>query len=260
MYVAQVKFTAANKALYDQFEERLSHSIYGLFGAWRQNGQILISPTVLAIKKTGISGFVNLPDKDALTRNYDNVYVQNAYKELTKAGLRKPVVNLLSDISTEGENCRCINRKGFILMTTFLWENSPLHCSQCFGAIPLYQIPHTNQDDYYDLLQWQNDYQACDTLQMGSETGQRFAIREMGNLISSLSKRGLRICEQINALTGKPVYYYLYRYHGKNYEMELKRKCPSCNGEWLLKKPWHGKFNFRCKRCRLLSNVAWDLR
>jgi len=41
---------------------------------------------------------------------------------------------------------------------------------------------------------------------------------------------------------------------------EMRRKCPGCRGPWLLKKPLHGKFDFRCDKCHLLSNIAWNIR
>ena len=260
MYVAQVNFKVINKQLFDQFEEQFEDPIYSLLAAWYQRGQILRGETVLARRKTSISVFVNLPDSDALNNNHNNVYVQNAYERLQKAGLRKPQVQLLSDKPTEGDACRCANRRAFILTTTYLWAESPLRCSNCFRPIPLYQLPPTyDNSDYYDVLQWQADYQACDRLQMGCATGERFGLREMEKLDSSLSKRGIEIGNRITALTKKPVYYYLFRYRGKSREKETQRKCPSCAGEWLLKKRWHTIFDFRCDKCTLLSNLAMSL-
>ena len=46
----------------------------------------------------------------------------------------------------------------------------------------------------------------------------------------------------------------------KSKKQELLRKCPKCNGEWIRKKVLHDKFYFACKKCGLLSNIAWDVR
>ncbi len=56
------------------------------------------------------------------------------------------------------------------------------------------------------------------------------------------------------------VYYYLYKYNGKSRTIEESRKCPNCKGGWFLNEPLHGIFDFKCDKCHLVSNVAWDVR
>lgn len=63
----------------------------------------------------------------------------------------------------------------------------------------------------------------------------------------------------ISVSTGRPVYYYLYRHAGASERAERVRRCPSCGGDWLLAAPLHAIFDFRCDRCRLLSNVAFQI-
>lgn len=99
-----------------------------------------------------------------------------------------------------------------------------------------------------------------DGLQMCCETGERFGTREISRFDSSLSKRGITICIRISELTAIPTYYYLYRSTGQSRKAEEKRKCPSCKGEWRLDESLHGLFDFKCSRCRLLSNISWAVR
>lgn len=61
----------------------------------------------------------------------------------------------------------------------------------------------------------------------------------MSKIDSSLSQRGIEICNQITNLTGISTYYYLYRHNDQKRSVEEKRKCPSCGGDWLLKEPLH---------------------
>jgi predicted nucleic acid-binding Zn ribbon protein len=122
----------------------------------------------------------------------------------------------------------------------------------------LYLIPHTYDDEYYNVITWQSDYKACDSLQMGCKTGERFGSREISKIDSSLSRRGIEICNQITNLTGLPTYYYLHRYNDQKRALEEKRKCPSCGGDWLLKESLHELFDFKCDQCRLLSNISWS--
>jgi len=136
---------------------------------------------------------------------------------------------------------------------------SPLSCGDCFRAVPLYRIPHTHGDEYADVLQWEADYKACDTLHMNIGTGERFGERQMFRHDSSLSRRGREICASISSLTGRPTYYYLCKVRARSSAEEERRRCPNCNGQWKLGKRWH-LFDFRCDRCLLLSNIAWTVR
>ncbi len=81
----------------------------------------------------------------------------------------------------------------------------------------------------------------------------------MSNLKSGLTKSGLEICNGIQNLTKKPCFYYLYHPNGRSLKKERERKCPSCNGEWLLEKQLHNLFDFKCDKCHLLSHIAFSL-
>ncbi|MBC8135173.1 MAG: DUF2310 family Zn-ribbon-containing protein [Fibrella sp.] len=90
---------------------------------------------------------------------------------------------------------------------------------------------------------------------MGCKTGERFGLGEMSSPDSSLTKRGRELCEQITHRTNTPTYY-LFRHHGRSQKRERERRCPICNGDWLLPEPLFERFDFRCDDCRLLSNIA----
>lgn len=90
--------------------------------------------------------------------------------------------------------------------------------------------------------------------------GGRFGIFQLSKHESSLSKRGRDICDRLTFTTGIPTYYYLLKLSGRGLKAEQNRKCPSCNGEWLLEEVLHGVFDFKCDNCRLLSNIAWSVR
>jgi predicted nucleic acid-binding Zn ribbon protein len=95
---------------------------------------------------------------------------------------------------------------------------------------------------------------------MHCSVGERFATNQISKLDSSLTKLGLKVCDSIQEVTGKQTYYYLYKGSGKSYDSELARQCPSCNEAWYQQEPVHDIFNFMCKKCGLLSNIAWDCR
>ena len=224
-----------------------------LLGTLRMNGQILGREFPIGRKDKTYRAYLLLPTPDSLDKNYANNYVRDAIHKLDEVGLNYSSV-LIGEEPYAASVCRCGASESFILYTHYISLESPLRCGCCFGIVPLYRLPPTSNGEYVDILTWQSDYKACDTLQMNSATGERFALHQISRYNSSLSQRGIEICNHITILTGIPTYYYLYRAIGRGKKSEQKRKCPSCNDEWLLKEPLHQLFDFRCDHCRLLSN------
>ncbi|MEA3490507.1 MAG: DUF2310 family Zn-ribbon-containing protein [Campylobacterota bacterium] len=257
MYTAEVKFTI-NKKVKDDSQTDLVELI---FGSWRMNGQVLGDTYFSFIKNKNLIVQVLIPAKDSLSTKYANRYLKSSYKKLESVGLSKPRIKILGEEPHYYNKCKCKKVKEYILYTTYVQLEPALRCKKCFGYIPLYKIPPIyDNSEYYPLITWQSDYQACDTLQMNCIVGEKFGMKEMYDHQSDLSKQGRYVCKKIEKLTGKKTYYYLYTYRAKNRKKELKRKCPKCKGEWLRKETLHNKFDFECTKCRLLSNIAWDVR
>jgi len=134
-----------------------------------------------------------------------------------------------------------------------------LELGDCFDPVPLYRVPPTRDLEYLDILQWAADYQACDTLQMHCTTGERFGERQLVGHDSSLTAQGREICRRLSAKTGLPAYYYLHNSRGRSLRDERRRRCPGCRRNWSMAEPWHGRFDFKCERCLLLSNIATNV-
>lgn len=255
MYVANLCFPGAESCDPDT----VSHVVNGLLGTLRMNGQICGREWPISIVDASCLVTVLLPEQDALDGAHVNRSVQHAIEELRTAGLHDPDITILGEDIDGATSCTCTTPGSYILYTNYISLESPLRCGTCFNPKPLYTIPHTYDDEYYDIICWQSDRQACDTLQMNCSTLERAAMREMSRPDSSLSQRGIEICSKIFATTGIPTYYYLYRYGARSRKQELARTCPSCGSSWLLETPWH-LFDFKCNQCRLLSNISWDVR
>ena len=157
-----------------------------------------------------------------------------------------------------GTVCKCKSSSTYILYTTYVSLGSPLKCGDCFYEIPLYNLPKTYDDDYYNIICWASDYQRCDGLQMNCAVGERFGTNQLSKLDSPLTKLGLKVCGKIQEVTGKRAYYYLYKGSGRSYDSELSRKCPGCNRGWHREAGVHKIFDFKCEKCGLLSNIAWE--
>lgn len=230
-----------------------------LLGALRMNGQILGREFPIALDRETYRSYLLLPEEDSLESDKANRYVLKWLNKLAELNVDFSW-RLVGHEPNSNAVCSCTNPSHYILYTTYLSLETPIRCGDCFGNIPLYRLPATSDGEYFDIISWESDYKACDTLQMNCTTGERFSIHHLSEQKSSLSKQGLDICNRITLSTEKPVYYYLLKPTGKGMKSELSRKCPSCGGKWLLQEPLHGLFDFRCDQCRLLSNIAWSVR
>lgn len=235
------------------------HSINFLLGSWRMNGQILGKQFPMVELKNGFGGYVNTPTANSLAEEFNNKYV-NEYLSEIKEHKVKAQITVLGEEPEGAPVCNCPKVKKYILFTTYASLESPLRCFECFGIVPLYKIPKTADGEYHDIISWHSDYEACDSLQMNCAVGERFGTDQLSKYDSPLTRKGLKVCQSIKKATGKKVFYYLYKYNAKSYKNELLRKCPNCSGDWYLKKPLHGLFDFMCKKCSLLSNISWDVR
>ncbi len=255
MFVIEVVFKQAQVHDTDQVQEIIQF----LLGALRMNGQVLGREFPVAIDADSYRSYLLIPEEDSLDKSRANVYV---LKWLTKLDdLKIEYSWKVLGIESDGDSvCKCVRPKFYMLYTTYISLEPPIRCGDCFESIPLYRLPVTSSGEYVDIITWESDYKACDTLQMNCATGEHFGTLQISRHNSSLSKRGIDICNHITVSTGIPTYYYLLKSSGRGMKAEQTRKCPSCGGEWLLQEPLHGLFDFRCDQCRLLSNVAWSVR
>jgi predicted nucleic acid-binding Zn ribbon protein len=250
MYVARIDFKCADSIDSDLLYEHIAKLLHAL----HQNGQICGREYPIAITPDGVMATVMIPAADALDELHHNRYVRQDIARFREIEVNGPYFSLIGE-DMAGEVCVCVSSSSYLLYTDYVTLDSPLRCGDCDDPVPLYRIPPTYEDEYYNIICWQSDYRSCDSLQMNCRTLERAATRQISDPTSSLSQQGRAICQQIEALTGKPTYYHLYRSAGRRRSAELKRLCPACRQPWLLDQPWHG-FEFRCEPCRLASTLG----
>lgn len=237
--------------------DRVADQMAALFGSLRQNGQIIGREFPIAENADSLRAFIMIPEPEALEAVHNNKYVTKGYAVLREAAQVTPTWSIIGQDPSSAESDDCERRASFILFTDYATLESPLLCGDCFVPLPIYSIPPTyDNSGYYDIMCWQTDYQACDRLQMNCRTGERFATRQMSDPNSSLSREGRDICARIEASTGTPTYYYLYRYlKATTRAKEEARRCPSCGGGWRLDERQY-RIDFRCEPCRLVSSMS----
>lgn len=254
MYVHRIEFSPGD----DQLPEKTLDLADGFLAALRMNGQICGAEWPIYLHEGRYAALVLAPEQESLEPRFHGKSVKKRAHEGEALGISITSVAVAEDCNS-AEPCSCRDPSGYVLFTTFLSLESPVRCLDCFLPVPLYRLPVTPSEEYYEVICWNSDYQSCDRLQMNCTVLERAATRELSDLRSNLSKAGRDNCSILARLSGKPFYYYLYRGHGRSVGAEKKRLCPSCGQPWYLETSLHSLFHFKCDQCRLLSNFAWNL-
>lgn len=249
MFVARIVFRVGGGD-----RDRVASCAYDLVVAWYKNGQVVHNGWPIAALEDRVEAVVRVPEATSLDERNHNVYAKEALANLLPV---VPEVELLGPEPESLAACACSASSALVLFTHYVSVDPPVRCLDCFGAVPLYRLPHVHDHEHLELLHWAADYRACDTLQMHCTTGERFGERQLSDHDSSLSRNGRALAAKLEARSGTPVFYYLHKMRSRGRVAELARLCPSCNGPWRLQHPVHA-FHFRCESCRLMSSLATD--
>jgi predicted nucleic acid-binding Zn ribbon protein len=227
-----------------------------LLGFYRHSGQTQGRIESQYINENKIVCLPYTLEKNSLSEKYNNFYVNSQIKKI------EALSNSSMRFKTVGKSCEnyespciCNAPKFYILITNYISISSPLTCGTCNKPVPLYRLPHYHDHGYMPILSWETNYISCDSLQMNCEVGERWALNQMQNVDSQLSKQGFGICNRIEELTNIPTYYCLYNYRRIKSDESLK-PCPICNKGWYLKKPIHNYYDFKCDRCKIVSTKS----
>jgi predicted nucleic acid-binding Zn ribbon protein len=231
-----------------------------LLAAYRSSGQILGKYDRIFVKDNRITVVVNTQEEDSLAIGYNNYYVNLRIERLDElCGNAIEIVPLGLSHDHE-EACQCVKSDFYLLITDLVSIDSPVKCGTCFDVVPMYKLPAYYEHGYAPVLDWENNYQACDRLQIQCEVGEEWALEQMGNPNSELSVQGREICSVIEEKTSTPTYYYLHNVKETTVEEELDSVCPACKTPWLLTQPLAGGiFPFKCDNCRLVSTFSTNL-
>jgi predicted nucleic acid-binding Zn ribbon protein len=250
MYVAELRFPLHR---HPDVDDELLEAIESLTGALRMNGQTLGREFPIARRGMELVTQAKIPEPSALAALRHNTHVRKWWSKTQALLGKEPVVSLLGEEVNSARGCSCEAANSYILYTNYLSLESPLRCGECFAPLPLYRVPPTFDEEYWDVMVWQSDYQACDTLWMNSAVAERSSYRQLSDLHSALTQAGLAVCRKIADSTGLPTYYYLHRYGERRRDPQRKLRCPGCGAAWALPAPWHRLFDYRCEGCGLLS-------
>ncbi len=253
MYAAELQFRIIGDTSYAAAEAAIRHYLEALIF----QGQILGREFPTALQQEQFVSRIVLPAPDALQHAFHSDSGQQALQALQHAGLSYPKVQILGVDLMSNHTDPCDTPASYILYCRFAQTNSVLYCAEHFAPVPLYRLGVASGLE--DLIRWQLQYQALDEIQMQQHSLLlKPAERALQSLRSQLNTQGRRLARLLQRHTGKPVYYALYRGSSSDCASETSRCCPACGGPWLQAQPWHDLFDFRCDRCLLVSNIAWQ--
>lgn len=256
MWVCELHFDCYQATSLDEAEPAIRQFIDAL----RYHGQIIGREFPTALHQDGLTTRVVCPEQDSLHPRYHSRQVELAISHLHQIGLTSPKVTIKGQDLNSDTTDPCSTWSWQLLYTTYLHACSPLRCGEHLAPIPLYQVPALANGDHKQILKWQEDWEACDQLQMNGSILEHEALGEISAPNSRLSQRGRKLCKQLEAQSGIPTFYYLYRVGGDSLQTEENRPCPSCGQPWRLSTPLHDIFDFKCELCRLVANLSWDFK
>ncbi len=250
MYQALAHFS------YQHFEQDPVTLINQVLNQWLYNGQVIGREMAVTYHQTEFQVRLSTPEQDSLLPQNNSLEVDEALAQAEESGVVFEYFELIGRDYQAEETSDNLKPSFQILYTTHLDTCSPVYDGESFRPIPLYRLD--NQLLSEQVLKWQQDWQACDTLQMNGSTLEQQALQQICDVESGLAQQGRALAQQLEQHLNIPTYYYLYRL-GQDHEIEHNRRCPSCNGQWKLAQPLHDIFHFKCDQCRLVSNLSWEV-
>lgn len=253
MFAADLSFRVIGDTSYDAAEAAIRRYLEALIF----QGQILGREFPTVLQQDHFVSRVLLPAVDALEMQNHSDNGRQALHALQHAGLAYPKAEIAGIDLMSNHTDPCQHADQYILYCRFAQMNSVLYCAEHFAPVPLYRLG--TKAGFEALIRWQLQYQALDEVQMQQNSVLlKPAERALQTFGSQLNRQGRAFARALTDLIGKPVYYALYRGTSADCAMETQRRCPGCDGDWLLPAPWHHHFDFRCDRCLLVSNIAWQ--
>lgn len=237
---------------------KLSKYIYELWslGAELITGGQISDYNIIHDKNPKMVGFCH--ERGSLSRRHQSALAKKLYTNILQLSKTTPRITIIGVLADYERKCKCKKKRPLILDTDYITLESPITCGLCQRPVPIYRLK-LSEDNLLGIKQWNQTYSNCESLFVGSGVGEYWGHKQMASFSSELSKEGYKLCRDIEKKTHNPTYYFLSKYYGQSKMAEEKRKCPKCRKKWFRRQPWHKYYHFKCDRCRLLSNIAWEV-
>ncbi len=213
------------------------------------NNQIIFETINISGSENMRVARVTVPYEDSLDEKYYDIYSQKALQRLS-VHLTKPIETTYvgDDFTYSDDMATGKDTEHYILSVhPSLRDISPICCGHCKGHIPYYLLPNLSEEAVMELTSWETNYAAYDKLFYATGIGEISAHKMLSNMSSRLNQKGLSVCRILEKEFNKQVYYYLYRFYGKQ-----PSKCPICGGDW--KQTEGSLFDYKCDGCKIVAD------
>lgn len=242
----EISFKATHPGVLDRQNELVDDYIEIMLSNYVSSGQVVsYFPHGFEFSDNNIRVRVTTPDKDSLSPDYDNIYVQQ-WKETLREELGIEVFQ--NHIGFIGGVCLDVNERVPGNLVLYGGASQPLQTLEKEVDIPLYKIPYINGYSFEDIITWKEDYLACYRVWMRSQVGEQFFENQLVDITSDLSKNGIKLSKLVSQLANLKCYYYLMI---GDLEKDILC-CPSCNESWKLEAPIR-EFLYKCDKCLIVS-------
>lgn len=255
MYVFEITIKNSNIPGYDSFE----YDMFGYLRFLQDNGQILPRDDHLPVTQGSITKItVICPELEALSNEYMNPYAKQMYDKIIQ-GTGNPITHQMVGFDYDYPLPRFSppNQSSFYVLR-YGWS-SPIVDGITNQGMPLYKMPLQALDDRFvdELWSWHRQAQALYRLWLGSVPDiEAFALQQRQSVDSSHSQIGRKLCQQIEAVTGIPTYYFLANYRDWSKEEDMTQKCPLTGLEWRIDPKISDYIDFKCEESRLVSEFS----
>ena len=221
------------------------------------NGQMLYESTqVLHMPQGYVCRFI-VPEREALDRRWESVYVQESRQVLWSLCAAEPVCAEEGEALNQEDVCTCAHPSYRVLLVEGYVGALPVYCGDCKAVVPLYRLPlAAGEEEYGRWVQaWRETYQAFDQAWCCSLAGERYTYRMLHAPSSELNAYGRELAAQLEQRTGVPVYGFLLQWGWRN-----RSTCPVCGKEWRnygMHADERYRYDTICHDCRLVSNDPW---
>lgn len=199
-------------------------------------------------------------ERNSFDKKYWNKWIKQNFKKILKYSEKEPQF-LVDNMKVKKVAIPNIKESSFYFLYTDIFsKESPIRCGKTGKGIPMYRLP-INQKIREQVFFWQEQHHSLESIWFHSSYLEKETCFELSSAKSVFSQWGRSLCQEIQQVTAKPVYYALNLERYEVLKTENKqRKCPECGKlcksiiRQERKKLVHW-FDSRCDSCLLLLST-----
>ena len=240
-------------------EKELGHALWELLWPLERDNRILRDRFIIARRDERVSLRVSSPLVSSLTRSGRFWLPRDIATTAAKLNTLLTAPIKAQHIGIDPEHERRFGRaKAPFYVLFYAWDRLSMLCDgETLRSIPSYRISKLTLRTRGDLFSFHREYQRVWWMWIDTGGGEAFAIRQLQNPNSPLSRKGRNLCAEIESQTGTKTFFYLENLRRWSKKQDRTRLCPITKKPWLIKGKTHDdRVAFRSEKARLVSCLS----